>query len=298
MLIPSKNESWTFDSDNEFLAAYADSDFKILIITNMEMRRMSVVDFDGRDPTVKVSGPNRGDIEEIFNIFEEAACQNSLLPGKAASQPESVPDLKSFRSETPIPSVYVNRKLLEKIEVYCLEELPKIAHVGAEKIRAKLFCSHKKEYSFGTERLERVSDQDPCLIFFLTPLPELLLRSATFSQTFGYLKIVTSIFLWLICSRDKAFSKVHVNCKAENPRETVIGIRDGLMRRINEAKTLSYIYHPPEWFNGLLFGIAFGGLFFFYKSRRRRSRVCQGKQSGLNDLVLRVISADHLPYNC
>ena len=82
LLCRSDEESWSYDSQEEFFAHYRKINETDFFWLSIERSRLDVTS-TGKDTTVEVFGDSRADIESLFYIFEQALPQSCLPESRA-----------------------------------------------------------------------------------------------------------------------------------------------------------------------------------------------------------------------
>jgi hypothetical protein len=78
---------------------------------------------------VTVQAPNWARVEAILSVFEEERAEATIVPASATEGVErsGVADFPIFSLSTPLPSCLVDRCLVEAIEKYMRDDVPRIA---------------------------------------------------------------------------------------------------------------------------------------------------------------------------
>jgi len=157
--------------------------------------------------------------------------------------------MRQFSLQKRITSCLVTKKLLEQIENYLFEEVPKIIGISKEEITESY--SLVISDNFGEETFSSISEY----------------RLSLFSDSTNkiYINLYTSEnFIFNIhFDKNQIYSDIHVEYRSDNPRDTIIGIYNNLKRIIDQNKNLNKILNPSPlsfMIKGFLFGIGITSL--------------------------------------
>lgn len=239
----SETERWKFDSEDEFFAAYRDSVVSATYFYQLGVRSISMELYKD-ETTIAVSAPLRAEIEAIFHLFEEAVPNSFLLVETAAARPSHFSELPGFELEKKLPSCHVDRKLIERLQRFCIQELPKIIHADPEAIKDNYTISIVD--SAGTEELLGIDAYG--VDCFTDTVSRVALSVNYMSSSELYFRLSVTF------DKDRIFSKFNIHCKSDKPRELAHSVAEGLNHRISPSKTLNYVYYPPDVIEGVLFG--------------------------------------------
>jgi len=152
--------------------------------------------------------------------------------------------MSKFRLKKQLPSIKVDKELIERIENYLINDIPAIINIDKNEIIENY--SIEIIDSLGTEEFSRISEY-----------PIKNFQNGTQRIKFGfsyYKKSVTRIFISF--SVNKYFSDIDISLDCVHPREKAQGIYNGLLDRINPNKTYNYIFH--YFFFGVIGGVIIG----------------------------------------
>lgn len=167
--------------------------------------------------------------------------------------------MKQYNIRQDLPSVRVDRALIEQLENYILFDVPSIIKVDKQLILENY--SIEIVDSLGTGKFNQISDFPSSM--FQNGTEKIVLSIKYYSEAYFSLQISFSIRSYQ--------SVIDINLKGENPSELVKGIYNEIFNQINQHKTYNSIYHNL-YFNligGASTGIMIGGVIFVYFSPNR-----------------------------
>lgn len=149
--------------------------------------------------------------------------------------------MKEFYINKELPSVSVNKKLIEQIEEYILNDIPNIIGVDKEKVK-EVYVLEIID-SLGVEKFNKISDY-PLSIF----------QNGTSKISFGF-SVYEDIYATVKISFGvkKYTSELIIKLKTQNAREKAHGIYNGILDRIKPNKTYNSYFHT--WVNGPILGL-------------------------------------------
>jgi hypothetical protein len=161
--------------------------------------------------------------------------------------------MKEYYIRQDLPSVRVDKSLIEQLENYILFDVPSIIKVDNQLVLKNY--SIEIVDSLGTGKFNRISE-----------FPASMFQNGTEKIQFG-----TSIYepyfrVQISFSKRKYYSAIDISLKSDNPSEIAKGIYNEILTRINQHKTYNSIYHN-EYLNligAASFGIMIGGIILLY----------------------------------
>ncbi|QTN21439.1 hypothetical protein HZ992_14730 [Rhizobacter sp. AJA081-3] len=154
----------------------------------------------------------------------------------------------AFSHEQALPSLKVNKDLLEALEKYLVKRFSDALQTSEEEIRKRY--SLQIEDSLGTEKLASVEQMSATKFADSTSQVEVELDSP-------YREDGQRMRVRVRFSKGRLFSTLAVSAAAPNARELVLGVRDGLLRVLEPHKTWNSLAHPSSAGWGI--GIGLGG---------------------------------------
>jgi len=152
----------------------------------------------------------------------------------------------NYKYSEKIPSLYVNKDLLENLESYFLEKIPVILNVNAEIIRNKYKLIIKD--SNGEEEISSIKDFN--LNIFPNDTKEISLNLYFWNDN-----QTNSITIYL--DKDRIGAKIKIEISNSNPKETTNGIISGLNQILFQNKNNNFLFHPNIWVDAIISGIGF-----------------------------------------
>jgi hypothetical protein len=139
--------------------------------------------------------------------------------------------MNEFNIRKNLPSIKVDKELIEQLENYLLSNVPEI--IGIEKHLIEEKYSLEIVDSLGTGKFNRISE-----------FPLSLFQDGTKKIKFGFSFYgLISFSIYISFSNTQSSSELDISLKTNNPREKAQGIYNGLMERINQHKTYNFIFH-------------------------------------------------------
>jgi hypothetical protein len=244
----SKNESWEFDTEQEFFAAYKDTsisaDFRYGAYNSS-----LVLNLTHALTTVSVSGSTTDEIDAVFAIFEGALDKSVIKFDTEKDDADSGP-VSNFEVERKIPSCLVDKDLLDRLEKFMLHEIPEIADIEPQSISSEYSITVTDSSGVGT--FPRVAELGAGR--FTDSVSIIVMRIGKNYRDKSRISVTVTF------DTDFGYSRFTIGATSKNSRAKVEAISEGLMRGIHPSNTLNYLYHLPTILTGLLLGLISGGI--------------------------------------
>lgn len=162
--------------------------------------------------------------------------------------------MKQYNIRKDLPSVRVDRALIEQLENYILNDVPSIIRVDNQLVLKNY--SIEIVDSLGTGKFNRISE-----------FPLSTFQNGTEKIKFGCRFYSEPYFdLTISFSKSKYFSAIDISLKGDNPSELAKAIYNEILTQINQHKTYNSIYHKGfvPLTGGASIGLMIGGVFFMY----------------------------------
>lgn len=154
-----------------------------------------------------------------------------------------------FSSETRLPSCVVTKELIESIEKYLREKFLRLAASDEDKQLLEEAISISITDSFGTERLNSISEFSlPRFSDDTTRLCIAIRRP--FSSSFDSFEVDVQFDVSRMLSRAKA------DYEGSYSREFITGLLQGIQNCVATTKTKNWLFHLPPGLEGGLWGFA------------------------------------------
>ncbi len=139
--------------------------------------------------------------------------------------------MKEFYIRKKLPSIFVDKQLIEQIEEYILNDIPEIIGVDKEIIEGK-YSLEIVDY-LGTEKFSKISDYP--LSIFQNGTSKITLGFSLYENIYSVVNISLGV--------NKYYSELDIKLKAQNPREKSQGIYNGILDRLSPNKTYNSFFH-------------------------------------------------------
>ena len=151
----------------------------------------------------------------------------------------------SFSHEQRLPSTKLTKDFLLSLERYLLGRLRDVTEVDETQLRESL--SIEIEDGLGTEKLNSFESMSRSNFSDSTSRIRIALKTPSRIDDI-------SVRIRLSFARGRPFSTISIDATKKDARETVLAIRDGLLRYLDQQRTWHWIAHPT----GNVFSVALG----------------------------------------
>ena len=213
-------ESWSFDTEEEFFSSYRSRPNSATYGCTSPDDRLAVDVFD-KKTVVTCSARTREKIEAVFSVFEDAVGASR----QRDSNPESGGGMPSFTLQRLLPSLDVDKALIQRIEQFILVEVPGLAAIPSEKMKNAYTVTMKE--AAGEEEFASVKEYAADLF------PDSITRVVfgTGFRTVGTDKVKTRISVCM--DKNRLFSELTISCDAENAREISHALLEGITKEFS-----------------------------------------------------------------
>jgi hypothetical protein len=179
----------------------------------------------------------------------------------------------TFKYSLNLPSLYVDKNLLENLEDYFYNKLPIILNQSNEIIREKYNIII--EDSNGEEKIGSIKE------YILNTFPN---DTKEITLSIYYWEKDESVSISIYFNKDKIGAKIKIEISNKSPKETTQGIVSSLNQIVNQNKNNNNLYHPSIFIDALISVIGLGSFWLSI------SLLVFGVQYSLFFLSLSIIS--------
>ena len=164
----------------------------------------------------------------------------------------------SFSYVHPLPSLRVTKGFLLALEQFLLKRAFDASLLSQDQAQEAIRIRIKD--GLGTENLRSMSQLEAARFAESTEEIEISLDSP-------YRNDGTKLAVRLHLSKGRLFSSMSIDATGPNARETVLGLKEGLLRMVEPQRTWHWLCHPtaPVWGALFAFDCLLGYLLFMFK---------------------------------
>ena len=240
-------ESWSFDTEEEFFSSYRSRPNSATYACRSPDDQLAVRVY-GKETVVTCSAPTRAKIEAVFSVFEDAVGTSR----QRDSNPEPGVGLQSFTLQRLLPSLDVDKALIQRIEQFILLEVPGLGAIPPEKMK-NAYTVKMKEAS-GEEEFASIKEYSADL--FPDSISQVVF--GTGFRTVGTDKVKVRISVCM--DKERSFSELTISCDAENAREISHALLEGITKEFRPNINMHSWFHPKPLWDAALFALAIPGV--------------------------------------
>jgi hypothetical protein len=194
----------------------------------------------------------RAKIEAVFSVFEDAVGTSRLRDSNPESEGESIYSLSSFTLQRLLPSLDVDKALIQRIEQFILLEVPGLAAIPSEKMKNAYTVTMKE--AAGEEEFASIKEHAADLF------PDSISRVVfgTGFKTVGTDKVKIRISVCM--DKERSFSELKISCDAENAREISHALLEGITKEFRPNINMHSWFYPKPLWDAALFALAIPGV--------------------------------------